>query len=600
MKKEITKNKCAFSIKPYLKEHIWRIIIVMFCYAVSMTMSLIATIKTADLVANISTSVFNSQTKHLIILCISLSLSRILVDFIIDALFVYIRITASNKMGIDIAEQVFRIQSQSFSDHSTTNFTRRISTDPVAMFNYIEMVLSLTMNFMYHLVITIYLLTINWIIAIIISLGLAIGIGIDMIRRKLNYKNGIIMEQAGERVGALHNEIIRSEKDIKSLNLESRLKEENQKRYADYQKKHFKTNYTNIAFSYARSFIVNIFSIGVLLMGIYLRAHDTIALATFMLIYSNSGSFKQLSNGFGRITQYMTEIQVRYNRIKELYADDEYKMETFGKRKLKNIKGHIEFKNVAYTYVDYENIPKAERQKGKDAPKRRISNKTKVFDDLSFTIEPNTTVAFVGKSGSGKSTILNLMAKMYTADSGKILIDGVNINSLDKESLRKSISLVNQFPYIFDMTIKENLMFAKQDATDEEINKALKDAALDEFVATLKDGVNTKVGESGVKLSGGQKQRLAIARALLKNSAIILFDESTSSLDNIAQNQVKKSIENIQGKSTVVVVAHRLSTIKNADVIYFLENGKIVDFGTFKELYARNKNFKTMFLAENI
>ena len=233
-------------------------------------------------------------------------------------------------------------------------------------------------------------------------------------------------------------------------------------------------------------------------------------------------------------------------------------------------------------------------------PTRVEIGKNKVFENLNFSIEPNTTVAFVGKSGSGKSTILNLISKMYVVDSGKITIDGVNINSLDKESLRSSIALVNQFPYIFDMTIKENLQLAKPDATDEEIEQVIKDSALDEFISTLAQGLDTRVGESGIKLSGGQKQRLAIARALLKKSSIILFDESTSSLDNLAQNHIKQSIDNIKGKSTIVIVAHRLTTIKNVDKIFYLENGEIVDVGTFDELYKRNKSFKTMFLAENI
>ena len=129
---------------------------------------------------------------------------------------------------------------------------------------------------------------------------------------------------------------------------------------------------------------------------------------------------------------------------------------------------------------------------------------------------------------------------------------------------------------------------------------ALKESALDKFIQTLPQGIETKVGESGIKLSGGQKQRLAIARAMLKKSPIIIFDESTSRLDNIAQNQIKESIENIKGKSTVVIVAHRLSTIKNVDKIFFLENGKIIDEGSFKELYKRNKQFKTIFNAENV
>jgi len=195
---------------------------------------------------------------------------------------------------------------------------------------------------------------------------------------------------------------------------------------------------------------------------------------------------------------------------------------------------------------------------------------------------------------------LNLMSKMYEAESGEVLIDGHNINSLSKETLRGSISLVNQFPYIFDMTIKENLTLAKKDATDEEIAVAIKDAYLTEFIDTLKKGIDTKVGESGIKLSGGQKQRLAIARALLRKSPIIIFDESTSSLDNFAQEEVKKSIDGLKGKSTIVIVAHRLSTIKNVDTIFFLDEGKIVQQGTFDELYDSNEKFRAMFLAENI
>ena len=224
----------------------------------------------------------------------------------------------------------------------------------------------------------------------------------------------------------------------------------------------------------------------------------------------------------------------------------------------------------------------------------------KIFENLSFKIEPNTTVAFVGKSGSGKSTILNLMSKMYEVDDGEVLIDDVNINDLDKETLRNSISLVNQFPYIFDMTIKENLLLAKEDATDEEINDAICKASLKEFIDSLYKGIDTKVGESGIKLSGGQKQRLAIARALLRNSSIIIFDESTSSLDNFAQEEIKRSIDGLKGKSTIIIVAHRLSTIRNVDKIYFLDEGKIIDEGTFEELFDKNEKFRRMFLAEDL
>ena len=179
------------------------------------------------------------------------------------------------------------------------------------------------------------------------------------------------------------------------------------------------------------------------------------------------------------------------------------------------------------------------------------------------------------------------------------MIDGINVKKLSKETLRGSISLVNQFPYIFNKSIRENLKLANNDATDKMLNKALKDASLYDFVKNLKNGLDTIVGENGVKLSGGQKQRLAIARALLKESKIILFDESTSSLDNFAQEDVRKSIEKLKNK-TVVIVAHRLSTIKNADIIFFLEKGKIIAKGTFEKLFEKNKKFREMFVAENL
>ena len=300
------------------------------------------------------------------------------------------------------------------------------------------------------------------------------------------------------------------------------------------------------------------------------------------------------------------EVKVSTDRMFSLFDNNEFVCEKFGNVHLDEIKGKIEFKNVAYSFVEYEQTDDEDKfltnkeLSARKNKKRKIESVNQIFSNLSFVVEPNTTVAFVGKSGSGKSTILNLMSKMYEADDGEVLIDNVNIKDLDKVTLRNSISLVNQFPYIFDMTIKENLLLAKKDASDEEIENAIEKASLKEFVFSLKKGINTKVGESGIKLSGGQKQRLAIARALLRNSPIIIFDESTSSLDNFAQEDIKRSIDNLKGKSTIIIVAHRLSTIKNVDKIFFLENGKIVDTGTFDELFLNNKTFKSMFFAENI
>ena len=279
-------------------------------------------------------------------------------------------------------------------------------------------------------------------------------------------------------------------------------------------------------------------------------------------------------------------MKVASTRINELFDENKFATEKFGTKTLENCQGKIEFKNVTFAY------PPEEGAKDK-TPK-------KILKGVSFTIEPNSTVAFVGRSGSGKTTIMNLIAKMLNADSGKVLLDNIDVQDLTKDSIRDNIAMVNQFSYIFDMTIRENLLMANGQATDKELWDALDKASLKEFVKGLPKGIDTKVGEGGVKLSGGQRQRLSIARAFLKNSKIILFDESTSSLDNFAQNDIKHSIDSLSGERTVVIVAHRLSTIKNAEKIFFVKDGKINDIGTFEELFSRNEEFRNMFLVEQI
>ena len=247
-----------------------------------------------------------------------------------------------------------------------------------------------------------------------------------------------------------------------------------------------------------------------------------------------------------------------------LYDEKLYKSDKFGTVEVKNIKGKIAFKNVKFAYSDVEEI-EVKGKKGKTKKEFKHVKKEPIFNNLSFSIKPNTTVAFVGKSGSGKSTIASLIAKLNDVDGGQVLIDSHDIQDLSKETIRNNISMINQFPYIFDMSIKENLLMVKKDATDDELWDVLKRACFDEDVKAMPKGIDTKVGETGVKLSGGQRQRLAIARALLKNSKIIIFDESTSSLDNFAQSHIQKSIENLKGQHTIIIIAHRLSTIKNAD-----------------------------------
>lgn len=504
-------------------------------------------------------------------------------------------------MNLDLAKQAFRLSSKTYADHDTGTFVQRIVKDPELIVGMLANLVDFITDLLTSLVIVIYITTINIYIGIIIFAIVAVGLIMEYFRNKKKRVNRRDTRKKNDKINSLTTEIVRSEKDIKSLGLEEKLSEVSKSNYDEYKKSSYKTEMTDILFWSGRNFIVEFVGILMLALGVYFIDLGLLTLASFMIIYSNNGNLYSFIWILGNIADNFVEIRVCSERMMSLFDENIFPCEHFGAKAVENVKGEIEFKNVSYSYVEYESEENEKvKPKKKKKKERKIESVNKIFDNLSFKIEPNTTVAFVGKSGSGKTTILNLMAKMYEVDSGEVLIDGVNINDFDKTSLRNAISLVNQFPYIFDMTIRENLLLAKKDATEEELESAIKRASLADFVGTLKKGLDTKVGESGIKLSGGQKQRLAIARALLRNSPIIIFDESTSSLDNFAQEDIKHSIDNMKGQSTIVIVAHRLSTIRNVDKIFFLDEGKIEDIGTFDELFENNVKFKNMFYAENL
>jgi subfamily B ATP-binding cassette protein MsbA len=240
---------------------------------------------------------------------------------------------------------------------------------------------------------------------------------------------------------------------------------------------------------------------------------------------------------------------------------------------LKLSTGEIVFKDVSFTYPDG----------------------TKVIDKININIAGNSKTAIIGTSGSGKTTILNLIPRFYNLKEGSILIDNQEINKIRLSSLRKNISIVSQDTVLFDDTIKNNIAYANVLATDDEIKNAAKFAEIDDFINSLKNGYDTIVGENGVKLSGGQKQRISIARAILKNSPIILLDEATSSLDSEAEEKIRYALDNLTKNKTTLIISHKFSSIINCDKIYILNKGKVIDEGTHSELVKNSTVYKNLY-----
>ena len=595
------KNKV--SVKDYLKKYKFGIFLYVMVYVIASGLSIAITMLFASAIEKVTIAMYMPAIYTFLIIIGCLVLRRIC-WYSSGLIYQKYATSIMAELNLDLAKQAFKLNSETYSNHETGTFVQRIVNDPERLVKNVADIVDMITEILSALVVIIYISTLSIYIGLVVVALIAVCLILEVFRVKKFNKNRKLTRKASDKINSLTTEIVRSEKDIKAIGLEEKLSEVSKQYYDEYKRVNYKTDLTDMSCWSLRNFIIETVSIGLLILGVVLLDRALLTFASFMIVYSNNNELYGLVWQLGNLSSKFTEIKICSNRMVALFNSSEFACENFGEVEIKNVRGEIEFKNVSYSYNEYEQAKDSEEnnknKKEKQKAERKIVSVNKIFDNLSFKIEPNTTVAFVGKSGSGKSTILNLMSKMYEADAGEILIDGVNINNLTKESLRNTISLVNQFPYIFDMTIKENLLLAKKDATNAEIEKAIKDASFDDFVSTLNKGLDTKVGESGVKLSGGQKQRLAIARALLRNSSIIIFDESTSSLDNFAQENIKRSIDNLKGKSTIVIVAHRLSTIKNVDKIFFLDEGKIVDSGTFDKLFKKNEKFKNMFLAENI
>ncbi len=273
--------------------------------------------------------------------------------------------------------------------------------------------------------------------------------------------------------------------------------------------------------------------------------------------------FEQLQEGISGFT--------RYNEI--MNADEECDS---GDITLADVKGNIEFSDVSFGYST------------KDEERLVISN-------LNLKIKAGETLALVGPSGGGKSTLCNLIPRFYEISSGKITLDGIDIKDIKLASLRENIGIVSQNIFLFDGTIGENIAYGADGATEEEIIEAARRANIHEYVSSLKDGYNTQVGERGVKLSGGQKQRVAIARVFLKNPKLLILDEATSALDNVTEMQIQSALEELSQGRTVIVVAHRLSTVKNADEIVVIDSKGIVESGTHEELLSRDGEYKKLY-----
>ena len=311
--------------------------------------------------------------------------------------------------------------------------------------------------------------------------------------------------------------------------------------------------------------------------GIHMLFSEQITVGTIVAFVASLLFLYRPIKNIGNIFTGMHGSFIGMNRVVDLFDIQPSIKNKPDAVKLDTIKDEIRFEDVYFEYE--ENAP--------------------VLKGVSFDIKIGESLALVGNSGGGKTTIANLIPRFYDVKSGSIKVDGYDVRDIELQSLRQNIAIVFQDNFLFSGTIKDNILLGKFDASEEEINMALERAYLDEFVAALPDGVDTQIGERGVKLSGGQKQRLAIARAMVKNAPVVILDEATSALDNKSEAIVQKAMEKLMENRTVIVIAHRLSTVQNATNIAVIEHGNLIELGPHEEL-IKNENgaYHSLYMAQ--
>ena len=317
--------------------------------------------------------------------------------------------------------------------------------------------------------------------------------------------------------------------------------------------------------------------VGTFVTCIILLSKNMISLSFFIAMTYYIYRFTWLIEDVNDLSITYQKVSVSISRVNDILENRLYKDETFGNISLKNPKGKIEFKNVYFSYPNEETTLK----------------------NFNLVIEPNQKVAIVGSSGEGKSTLFNLLTRIFDVNSGEVLLDNTNIKELTEESLRQNISIIRQEPFVFNRSILDNFKLVDESITLKEVRKYMKLAYLDDYIMSLPNNYDTILGEGGVNLSGGQKQRLSIARTLSKKSKVILFDEATSALDNTSESLIKKTIDNLVSNHTIIIVAHRLSTIVDADIIHVVDKGQIISSGTHESLLKTCPIYKKLYDKEN-
>lgn len=560
-------------MRRYKKHIILYVLFVLFTTGLGVILPLIS----AKIVLYLTDGLFEElMITSLVIL--GLNLVESVVDYFKGICSEYIERNITNAIQIDFIHEFLKLEVSEIDKSSTGAFIERLNNDALNL-GYIFFRLSHSVSGLLSklgTMVTVFILN-----KYIFFYYMLVALGNLLMDNKMNkerVKHWEKIKVLNEEKTSIIGELVRGIRDIKVLNAKEIVMEKSGDRINSVTQANLDANKKFSKFYVIKGFYRNLTDCIFFALGIFLCHKSLLTTPVFLIVYNYSWSISYLFTTFSDLSSAFREFNLSAERILDIINGRGYKKETFGTKKLSKVKGNIEFKDVSFAYKE-----------GKD-----------VIKNMNFKVDANQVVGFVGRSGAGKSTIFSLITRLYSIDRGTILLDGVDISELDESSLRDNMSIITQNPYIFDFSIKENLLIANPKASMRDIRKCCKLASIDDYIMSLDDKYETKLGEGGLILSGGQKQRLAIARALLMKTKFILFDEATSALDNETQANIQEAIKNLKGDYTIMIIAHRLSTVVGSDKIIVIDKGKVIAEGPHRKLIKDCPVYQKLYKTEKM